>query len=203
MPRQVRNVSHRALARRGSHLFRTFDDSLAADFRQLNLEWIEKYFTVEPHDLEQLGHPREHIIDPGGEILFGLIEGQVAGVCAIVKTGSAEFELAKMCIAPQFQGRGLGEAICRQAVATARGMGARRVWLASNRILKPALRVYEKLALQGIHRSRDALRPNQYLHGVAAGRVNGARCGTSDVPLMQEAVAPWAAFWRRPRAGRQ
>jgi putative acetyltransferase len=125
--------------------FRTFDDGLAADFKRLNLEWIEKYFAVEPHDLEQLDHPREHIIDAGGEILFGFIGGQVAGVCAIVKTGPNEFELAKMCLAPQFQGRGLGEAICRQAVETARGMGARRIWLASNRILKPALRVYEKL----------------------------------------------------------
>ena len=100
------------------------------------------------HDLEQLDHPREHIIDPGGEILFGLLEGQVAGVCAIVKTGPTEFELAKMCIAQSFQGRGLGEAICRKAVETACGMGARRIWLASNRRLKPALRVYEKLGFR-------------------------------------------------------
>jgi GNAT superfamily N-acetyltransferase len=128
--------------------FRTYDDRLAPDFKRLNLEWIEKYFAVEPHDLEQLDHPREHIIDPGGEILFALLDGEVAGVCAIIKTGPQEYELAKMCVGSAFQGRQLGSAICRQAIETARGMGARRIWLASNRRLKTALHVYEKLGFK-------------------------------------------------------
>jgi len=128
--------------------FRTYDDSLAADFKRLNLEWIKKYFTVEPHDLEQLDHPREYIIDPGGEVLFAFLDGEIAGVCAIIKTAPQEFELAKMCIAAPFQGRGLGEEICREAIETARGMGAQRIWLGSNRVLKPALRVYEKLGFK-------------------------------------------------------
>jgi len=128
--------------------FRTYDDSLAPDFRRLNLEWIEKYFVVEPHDLEQLDHPREHVIDPGGEILFAFLDGEVAGVCAIIKTGENEFEIAKMSVASAFQGRGFGGEICRKAVETARGMGARRIWLASNTKLKPALRVYEKLGFK-------------------------------------------------------
>jgi GNAT superfamily N-acetyltransferase len=128
--------------------FRIYDDSLAPDFRRLNLEWIKKHFVVEPHDLEQLDHPREHIINPGGEILFALLAGEIVGVCAIIKTGENEFEIAKMSVASSFQGRGFGGEICRKAIETARRMGARRIWLASNTKLKPALRVYEKLGFK-------------------------------------------------------
>jgi len=38
----------------------------AAPFRDLNLAWIEKYFTVEERDARDLGDPATHIIAPGG-----------------------------------------------------------------------------------------------------------------------------------------
>jgi GNAT superfamily N-acetyltransferase len=128
--------------------FRTFEEPLAPDFKRLNLEWIQKYFAVEPHDLEQLDHPREYIIHPGGEIVFALLDGQVVGVCALIKTGSEEFELAKMAVSSDFQGRQIGLQLGRQAIEEARRMGARRIWLASNRQLKSALHVYEKLGFR-------------------------------------------------------
>ena len=35
-----------------------YDDSLAAEFRDINLEWISSMFRVEAVDLEVLEHPR-------------------------------------------------------------------------------------------------------------------------------------------------
>ena len=39
------------------------------DFKRINVEWIETYFKIEPHDLEQLEAPEE-IINGGGQIFL-------------------------------------------------------------------------------------------------------------------------------------
>ena len=130
--------------------FSIYNKEYAKDFKQLNLEWIEKYFVVEEHDLEQLSNPKENIIDKGGEILFALYEGEIAGVCALIKTGEYEFELAKMAVSPRFQGKQIGYKLGKYAIETAKLFGAKRIWLESNRILAPAINLYIKLGFKEI-----------------------------------------------------
>ncbi|WP_153796320.1 GNAT family N-acetyltransferase [Foetidibacter luteolus] len=130
--------------------FCAFDKRYAEDFKRLNLEWIEQYFVVEEHDLEQLSNPQEYIIDKGGEILFALCNNEVAGVCALIKTGANEYELAKMGVYPKYQGMQVGYRLGLYAIETAKRLMATRLWLESNRILKPALHLYEKLGFKEI-----------------------------------------------------
>lgn len=127
-----------------------FDKRYAKDFKDINLEWIEKYFAVEEHDLEQLGNPQEYIIDKGGEILFAVFDDKVAGVCALIKTGDAEFELAKMGVSPDFRGQKIGYKLGVYSIKTAKLLGAKRLWLESNRKLVPALTLYKKLGFREI-----------------------------------------------------
>ena len=130
--------------------FSNYNKEYAKDFKRLNLEWIEKYFVVEEHDLEQLSNPEENIIDKGGEILFAVYGKEVAGVCALIKTSAYEFELAKMAVSPHFQGKQIGYKLGEYAVETARLLGAKRIWLESNRILAPAINLYVKLGFKEI-----------------------------------------------------
>jgi len=125
--------------------YSTFKKEYAEDFKRLNLEWIEKYFEVENHDLEQLSNPREYIIEKGGEILYIMYENAVVGVCALVRTRENEFELAKMAVSPGFQGKQIGYKLGLYTIETARSMGAKKIWLESNRILGPAISLYKKL----------------------------------------------------------
>ena len=127
-----------------------YQKKYAKVFKQLNLEWIEKYFVVEEHDLEQLSYPEEHIINTGGDIFFALYNGEVAGVCALIKTGDGEFELAKMAVSPNFRGMQIGYKLGMHTIEMARLMGAKRVWLESNRRLIPALNLYRKLGFKEI-----------------------------------------------------
>ncbi len=127
-----------------------YNKQYAKDFKRLNLEWIEKYFVVEDHDLEQLGNPEEYIIDKGGEILFAVCENEVAGVCALIKTGEQEFELAKMAVSPNFQGKQIGYKLGIYTIETAKLLGAKRIWLESNRRLGPAINLYWKLGFKEI-----------------------------------------------------
>jgi len=130
--------------------FIRFNNRYAKEFKEINLEWIEKYFSVEEHDLEQLSNPQEYIINKGGEILFALCDDEIAGVCALIKTGDKEFELAKMGVSPDFRGLQIGYKLGMYTIQTAKLLGAKRIWLESNRKLTPALSLYEKLGFREI-----------------------------------------------------
>ncbi|MGF7039166.1 bifunctional helix-turn-helix transcriptional regulator/GNAT family N-acetyltransferase [Mucilaginibacter lappiensis] len=122
----------------------TYEPQYARYFKNLNIEWINTYFTVEEHDLEQLNHPEEHILADGGEILFAQINDDIAGTCALIKTGPTEYELAKMGVSPKYQGRKIGNSLMDAAIAKTKELGGTRLWLGSNRRLTPALSLYRK-----------------------------------------------------------
>jgi putative acetyltransferase len=121
----------------------TYREEYRPHFERLNREWIERYFGLEPPDLEVFADPERHIIAPGGQIFFLLDEGTVQGTCALVAHGDG-FELAKMAVEPTARGRGYGDLLMRAAIAFARQAGARRLTLVSNTRLEPAIRLYRK-----------------------------------------------------------
>ncbi|HMH21394.1 MAG TPA: GNAT family N-acetyltransferase [Puia sp.] len=53
-------------------------------FRQLNEEWITKYFHMEESDYKSLDHPQENIIGKGGYIFMAMLDGQPVGTCALI-----------------------------------------------------------------------------------------------------------------------
>ncbi len=121
-------------------------------FKELNIEWIEKFFKIEDADLKVLDNPKENILQKGGKILVALYEKRVAGVCALIKLENEhyDFELAKMAVAPEFKGKGIGYALGRASVEEARILGARNLYLESNTTLKPAISLYKKLGFEKI-----------------------------------------------------
>ncbi|HRI20048.1 MAG TPA: GNAT family N-acetyltransferase [Panacibacter sp.] len=123
----------------------TYTPELAVYFKDLNIAWIEKYFKLEEHDTEQLDNPEQYIVDNGGEILFAEYEEKIVGTCALIKTGDAGYELAKMAVAVDLQGKQIGKKLGLAAIAWAKKAGAKRLWLESNRILVTAINLYLKL----------------------------------------------------------
>jgi len=123
------------------------------DFKRLNLVWIEKYFTVEPHDLEQLEHP-ETILEEGGFVFFANYANQVVGTCALVKiSGENAYELVKMAVDEQFQGRQIGKKLCLAAIGKSRAMAADKIVLESNTRLVPAIEMYKKVGFYKVEMS--------------------------------------------------
>lgn len=127
-----------------------YDKKYAEDYKNLNLAWIEKYFKVEKHDLEQLENPDEYIISQGGYILFAKHHGKIVGTCALIKTGEHEYELAKMAVAEEARGKLIGKKLGENAIALLKERGAKRIWLESNRILTTALNLYTRLGFKEI-----------------------------------------------------
>jgi N-acetylglutamate synthase-like GNAT family acetyltransferase len=114
-------------------------------FRDLNLEWITTYFTVEEPDCLVLNNPEEYILQKGGFIFFALYNGEVAGTCALIKESEQVYELAKMAVSPYFQGRKIGKALCQYAIERAIQVGANKLVLITNSKLEAALQMYRKL----------------------------------------------------------
>ena len=125
-----------------------FEPVYAEAFRQLNEEWIMRYFRMEESDHKALDHPQEYIIDKGGHIFVALYKDEAVGTCALIRMEDGGFELAKMAVSPKAQGLGIGYLLGRACIAKARSLGAKRVYLESNTLLKPAIQLYYKLGFR-------------------------------------------------------
>ncbi len=116
----------------------------AAAFRDINLEWIETMFSAEALDLEVLNHPDRHILEPGGQILVALLEGQPVGVGALMCTGPGRYELTKMGVRPAAQGHKAGARLLLALVERARQLEADELYLLSSTKCEAAVHLYEK-----------------------------------------------------------
>jgi len=116
-------------------------------FRDLNVEWISKFFVMEEPDFKALDYPQEYILDKGGLILVALYNKEPVGVCALIKMKDPnyDFEMAKMAVSPKAQGKKIGLLLGQSILAEAKKIGAKKLYLESNRILIPAINLYLKL----------------------------------------------------------
>lgn len=115
-----------------------------ADFIRLNKAWLEEYFYVEPHDMAVFENIESDIIETGGEIFFCLVNDEIAGTVAMIKVTDVIYELAKMAVDKKFQGLKLSNLLMEASIEFARQNKAKKIFLVSNRILKPALNLYSK-----------------------------------------------------------
>ncbi|HEY0611332.1 MAG TPA: GNAT family N-acetyltransferase [Chitinophaga sp.] len=123
----------------------------AAAFKALNIQWISTYFKVEPEDLKALDHPKDYILKKGGHILMAIYQDQPVGTCALIKMKDGSgYELAKMAVAPEVRGKSIGFLLGKAAIERGRANGAKRIYLESNTILKPAINLYHKLGFKKI-----------------------------------------------------
>lgn len=121
-------------------------------FRNLNVEWISKYFEMEEADYKALDNAESYILDKGGKILVALYDDEPVGVCALIKMNHPEydFEMAKMAVSPKAQGKNIGYLLGKAIIDSAREMGAKKIYLESNTILKPAINLYYKLGFEKV-----------------------------------------------------
>lgn len=122
----------------------SFEPKYAKDFRNLNIEWLEKYFWVEPHDEEVLGKPEKYIIEPGGNIFFVRENDKTIGTVALMKIEDGIFELTKMAVVPAAQGKKIGQKLMVHTIDFARSRGWQKLIIWSNRKLENAIYIYRK-----------------------------------------------------------
>ena len=139
---------------------REFQPGDETAFRKLNEEWISRYFRLEAKDEEALNDPQSNILASGGRIFFAYLGDQCVGCCGLLRSGAHEFEVAKMAVTSSCQGNGIGRKLLQATIEAARAAGARRLYLETNHILTPAIRLYESVGFK--HLPPDRIVPSPY-----------------------------------------
>ncbi|MFV8327053.1 GNAT family N-acetyltransferase [Flavobacterium sp. ZS1P14] len=138
-----------------------FTTTLKEPIKTLNIEWLEKYFKVEPKDEIVLSNPQAEIIDKGGLIFYAKYNDQIIGTVSLIKINETTFELSKMAVTHSVQGMGIGKKMMVHCIAVAEQKGIKKLILYSNRKLLPAIHLYEKFDFveipleEGIYKRAD------------------------------------------------
>lgn len=119
------------------------DKRYLVDFIRLNEAWITRYFKLEAPDLALAKNPAQ-IIENGGYVFSCLVDARVVGVCALFHDDGGTFQLARMAVAEEYQGKGYGDVLMLATLEKLREIGADRVFLLTNKILIPAISLYKK-----------------------------------------------------------
>lgn len=121
-----------------------YEDRYEEDFRQLNLEWLNKYNLLETHDVIVLDYPKGMIIERGGFIYLARLGEEIVGTAGLAKEHEGEYELVKMTVAPAFRGKGISKLLIEKCLDKAREIGAKKLMLYSNSQLQTAIKLYSK-----------------------------------------------------------
>ena len=122
-----------------------FTPDLQPYFESINKAWVTHYFSLEPFDLAQLENPEQTILAKGGEIIFAKIGAHIAGTVALIPSEEGVWEMIKMGVSPEFQGKGAGELLGKQILEVARQKGATKVRLYTHTKLEAAIKLYHRL----------------------------------------------------------
>lgn len=82
---------------------------------------------------------------PEGRLLLAEVDGLGAGCVALRKIGCGVCEMKRLFVRPEFRGRGLGEALVREVIGQARGIGYCRMRLDTVASMREAAGLYQKL----------------------------------------------------------
>jgi GNAT superfamily N-acetyltransferase len=127
-----------------------YADEFKSAFRELNIVWLDHYHLTESHDLQILDDPRGTILERGGFIYLAQVGDRVIGSAAIMKEHDGVYELAKMTVAPDYQGQGISKFLLEKCLQKGRELNASKIILFSNHQLKAALGLYEKFGFQHV-----------------------------------------------------
>ena len=125
-----------------------FEPAHAKRFRDLNYEWLNEYFEVEPFDEIVLSNPEKQVLAHGGFIFLARVGSEIVGTCALLRHTENRYELAKMAVTREYRGQGIGRRLAEAAIQKMREMKVGSLVLATSKLLKPANMLYESLGFR-------------------------------------------------------
>ena len=126
----------------------SFDRKYKQAFHDINIAWLQEYFTVEPAHRCVLENPESEILATGGEVFFALNEGKVIGAVAIRSAGDGVYELTKLGVDKSGQGLGAGRMLCEKVIEFFEAQNGKTLYLETHKSLEAALHLYHQLGFE-------------------------------------------------------
>ena len=127
-----------------------YEERYHADFKRMNLEYLDKYNLTESHDMMILDNPGEIIIGSGGFLWLAKAGEEIVGTVGIIPEGHGIFELIKMCVAESWRGRGISKLLMETCLQKVKELGGEKLFLFSNHQLQTALKLYTKYGFKNV-----------------------------------------------------
>jgi len=127
-----------------------YDEKYHADFKRMNLDYLDKYNLTESHDMIILDNPEEIVIKRGGFIWLAKAGDEIVGTVGIMPEGHGIFELIKMCVAESWRGRGISKLLMETCLQKVKELGGEKLFLFSNHQLQTALKLYTKYGFKNV-----------------------------------------------------
>ena len=127
-----------------------YEEKYVADFREMNMEWLQKFNLLEPADVLVLDNPKHEILDKGGYIFLAIHDGVIVGSAALLNEHNDVYEFAKMCVRTAFQRRGIAKLLIENCLQKAKQVSATKIILYSNSQLQTAIGLYEQYGFKHI-----------------------------------------------------
>ena len=137
--------------------FKKFSKIDTGKFKSLNLEWLDRYFKVEPIDELVLNNPKREIIDKGGFIFMIKKNSEVIGTFAFIKKTKNIYEFSKMAIVPEERGNGYGNMAMEFLIEFAKNKKWSKLILYSNTKLKNSIHLYSKYGFKEIPLEKNVI----------------------------------------------
>ena len=119
-------------------------------FIQFNTDWIvDNFGCLEKEDYETFTKIDEEL-ENGAMIFFALEKDIPLATCMVKPMREETWEICKLGSNKYREHKGCGSAVFEAAVQWAIDHGAKRLFILSNRNLKPALHIYEKYGFKEI-----------------------------------------------------
>jgi len=127
-----------------------YDEKFHADFKRMNLEYLDKYNLTESHDMIILDNPEETVIGRGGFLWLAKAGEEIVGTVGIMPEGHGIFELIKMCVAESWRGKGISKLLMETCLQKVKELGGEKLFLFSNHQLQTALKLYTKYGFKNV-----------------------------------------------------
>ena len=127
-----------------------YDEKYHADFKRMNLDYLDKYNLTESHDMIILDNPEEIVLRRGGFLWLAKAGEEIVGTVGIMKEGHGIFELIKMCVAESWRGKGISKLLMETCLQKVKKLGGKKLFLFSNHQLQTALKLYTKYGFKNV-----------------------------------------------------
>lgn len=121
-----------------------------ADFKRMNLDYLDKYNLTESHDMMILDNPEEIVLHNGGFLWLAKTGEEIVGTVGIMPEGHGIFELIKMCVAEKWQGKGISKLLLNTCLQKVKELKGEKIILFSNHQLQTALNLYKKFGFRNV-----------------------------------------------------
>ena len=128
---------------------RKYEDKYHKQFKDISLDWLNKYDLYEKADADLLDNPNKYL-EKGSSIFLAHFNDKVVGTISLIPIDKYNYEILKLGVVDGYKGLGIGAKLMQVCIAICIEKKVKTITLESSSRLKSALKLYEKLGFKHI-----------------------------------------------------